>query len=55
MGYSMKHLLQELGRRLPEIVASALQFTDAEYSNFATGFAIAYCKHETQYTRLFRS
>ena len=55
MGYSMKHLLQELGRRLPEIVASALQFTDAEYSNFAPGFAIAYCKHETQYTRLFRS
>ena len=51
MGYSMKHLLQELGRRLPEIVASALQFTDAEYSNFAPGFAIAYCKHETQYTR----
>lgn len=50
-----QRLLQEIGRRLPEIVDRALLLEKAEYSNFAPGFAIACCKHETQYTRLFRS
>ena len=50
-----QRLLQEVGRRLPEIVDRALLLGEAEYSNFAPGFAIACCKHETQYTRLFRS
>lgn len=50
-----QRLLQEIGRRLPEIVDRALLLGEAEYSNFAPGFAIACCKHETQYTRLFRS
>jgi urease accessory protein len=50
-----QRLLQDIGRRLPEIVDGALLLGEAEYSNFAPGFAIACCKHETQYTRLFRS
>jgi urease accessory protein len=50
-----QRMLQEIGRRLPEIVDRALLLGEAEYSNFAPGFAIACCKHETQYTRLFRS
>jgi urease accessory protein len=50
-----QRLLQDIGRRLPEIVDRALLLGETEYSNFAPGFAIACCKHETQYTRLFRS
>ena len=50
-----QRLLQEIGRRLPDVVARALTLSDADYSNFAPGLAIACCNHETQYTRLFRS
>jgi urease accessory protein len=50
-----QRLLQEIGRRLPAVVERALASDQAGYSNFAPGFAIACCKHETQYTRLFRS
>lgn len=50
-----QRLLQEIGRRIPAVVERALTLADAEYSNFAPGFAIACCNHETQYTRLFRS
>ena len=50
-----QRLLQEIGRRLPAVVERALTLVEAEYSNFAPGFAIACCNHETQYTRLFRS
>jgi urease accessory protein len=50
-----QRLLQEIGRRLPSVVERALTLDDMDYSNFAPGFAIACCNHETQYTRLFRS
>ena len=50
-----QRLLQEIGRRIPTVVERALTLADAEYSNFAPGFAIACCNHETQYTRIFRS
>ena len=50
-----QRLLQEIGRRLPAVVERALTLADTDYTNFAPGFAIACCKHETQYTRLFRS
>ena len=50
-----QRLLQEIGRRLPTVIERALALTDSDYSNFAPGFAIACCNHETQYTRLFRS
>lgn len=50
-----QRLLQEIGRRLPAVVERALTLAEGNYSNFAPGFAIACCNHETQYTRLFRS
>lgn len=50
-----QRLLQEIGRRLPAVVECALTLDPADYSNFAPGFAIACCNHETQYTRIFRS
>jgi len=50
-----QRLLQEIGRRIPAVVERALPLAEQEYSNFAPGFAIACCNHETQYTRLFRS
>ena len=50
-----QRLLQEIGSRLPVSVERALTLSEADYSNFAPGFAIACCNHETQYTRLFRS
>ena len=50
-----QRLLQEIGRRLPAVVDRASTRAEPDYSNFAPGFAIACCKHENQYTRLFRS
>jgi urease accessory protein len=50
-----QRMLQDTGRRLPAVVERALTLDDAGWSNFAPGFAIACCNHETQYTRLFRS
>jgi urease accessory protein len=50
-----QRLLQEIGRRLPAVVERAQTLAEIGYSNFAPGFAIACCNHETQYTRLFRS
>ncbi len=50
-----QRLLQEIGRRLPGVVERALGLAADGHSNFAPGFAIACCRHETQYTRLFRS
>ena len=57
---------QQAGQRLfsalrPELAAviarcAATSFDDADrWSNFAPGFAIASARHETQYSRLFRS
>ena len=48
-------ILLELGALLPQIVADAMQLEDAEISNFTPGLSIAGCRHETQYSRLFRS
>ncbi|HSG93713.1 MAG TPA: urease accessory protein UreF [Methylotenera sp.] len=48
-------ILLELGETLPDCVAKAMQLQDAEISNFIPGLSIAGCRHETQYSRLFRS
>lgn len=50
-----QRMLLELGRRIPTVVEQALALGDDEFSNFAPGFAIACARHETQYSRLFRS
>ena len=52
---SGQRLLAELGGRLPEIAAPALKLPEGEWSNFTPAFAIACARHETQYSRLFRS
>lgn len=50
-----QRILLELGRRLPAVVDRALALDEDDFSNFAPGFAIACARHETQYSRLFRS
>jgi urease accessory protein len=50
-----QRILLEIGGRIPAIVERALALDDEQFSNFAPGFAIACARHETQYSRLFRS
>jgi urease accessory protein len=50
-----QRLLVALGARIPALVAHAQTLADDELSTFAPGLAIASARHETQYTRLFRS
>lgn len=50
-----QRMLARLGGRLPEIAAAALAADDDTLANFAPGLAIASSRHETQYSRLFRS
>ncbi|MEW6163476.1 MAG: urease accessory protein UreF [Pseudomonadota bacterium] len=50
-----QRILLEIGNRIPAVVERALQLDGDDYSNFAPGFAIACARHETQYSRLFRS
>ncbi|MBL8373155.1 urease accessory protein UreF [Accumulibacter sp.] len=47
--------LLALGGRIPAVVQRALALPEAEWSNFAPGLALASSRHETQYSRLFRS
>lgn len=48
-------LLLALGAAIPAIVDAARQRDDDDISSFAPGLAIASARHETQYSRLFRS
>ena len=48
-------LLFELGQYLPGVVEQALNLADDDLCNLAPGLAILSGKHETQYSRLFRS
>jgi len=50
-----QRLLVALGSSIPQVVATAMSLSDDQISTFAPGFAIASARHETQYTRLFRS
>lgn len=50
-----QRLLMTLGEAIPPRVAVALALPPERWSNFAPGLAIASCRHETQYSRLFRS
>lgn len=50
-----QRLLADLGARLPAIAEAALTLPEAAWSNFTPAFAIACARHETQYSRLFRS
>ncbi|MSQ20054.1 MAG: urease accessory protein UreF [Betaproteobacteria bacterium] len=50
-----QRLLLALGERLPAIASAAMLRPDELLSNFAPGLAILSSRHETQYSRLFRS
>lgn len=50
-----QRMLASIGAELPEAAQRATQSGDDELSNFAPGLAIASSRHETQYSRLFRS
>jgi urease accessory protein len=50
-----QRLLLRLGMLLSSIADEAMAAEDAMLANFAPGLAIASSRHETQYSRLFRS
>ncbi len=50
-----QRLLGRLGGRLAATAQFALAVPEDAFANFAPGFAIASSRHETQYSRLFRS
>ena len=47
--------LLEISLKIPAAVKIAVALGDDELSNFAPGLSVAGCRHETQYSRLFRS
>ncbi len=50
-----QRLLTALGGRIIECVERSLEIADDELSNMAPGLAVLSARHETQYSRLFRS
>jgi urease accessory protein len=50
-----QRLLLCLGARVPRAATIARATADEDLTNFAPGLALASSRHETQYTRLFRS
>jgi urease accessory protein len=50
-----QRLLLALGTKIPAVAAIAASVDDDAIASFAPGLALASSRHETQYTRLFRS
>jgi urease accessory protein len=50
-----QRLLATLGGGIPPLVELALHLPEVRWSNYTPGLALASSRHETQYTRLFRS
>lgn len=50
-----QRILLALGQEIAALTLQARTLQEIDYSNFAPGFAIACSRHETQYSRLFRS
>jgi urease accessory protein len=50
-----QRLLKTLGEHIPGVVAGARAINDDDVTSFAPGLALASARHESQYTRLFRS
>ena len=50
-----QRILLAIAARIPAVVERAASLADAELFNFAPGFALASSRHETQYSRIFRS
>jgi urease accessory protein len=50
-----QRLLARLGAHLPALAQQILAAADDQLCNFTPALAIASSRHETQYSRLFRS
>jgi urease accessory protein len=50
-----QRMLAAMGAELPHAARRAMKLADDELSNYAPAYAIASSRHETQYSRLFRS
>jgi len=50
-----QRLLAQLGDTVPTIAEAALTLPEEEWSNLTPAFALCCARHETQYSRLFRS
>lgn len=50
-----QRLLKRLGANVQAAATLAMTITDDDVTAFAPGLALASCRHETQYSRLFRS
>ena len=50
-----QRILLSLGDRLPSLAKKAMQMKEEDIGNFAPGLALLSARHETQYSRLFRS
>ncbi|HBG03972.1 MAG: urease accessory protein UreF [Geobacteraceae bacterium GWC2_58_44] len=50
-----QQILNEVGASLPALVEHVMILPDESLSNATPALAIASCRHETQYSRLFRS
>lgn len=50
-----QRMLLSIANRIPDVVSQAIALRDEDIGSFAPGFAILSSKHETQYSRLFRS
>jgi urease accessory protein len=50
-----QRMLSSLGSELPYIAQRAAELGDDELSNFVPGLALLSSRHETQYSRIFRS
>jgi urease accessory protein len=50
-----QRILLALGETIPAVVKAARELPEEDISNFAPGLALLACRHEVQYSRLFRS
>jgi len=50
-----QRLMLDLGSRIAPLAERAIAMDDDDLANFAPGLAIASARHETQYSRIFRS
>ncbi len=50
-----QRLLARLSEKIPELSRTACRLPESEWHNFAPGLVLASSRHETQYSRLFRS
>lgn len=50
-----QQILIEVSDEISAVIEQAMQCADEDISNFCPALSIASCRHETQYSRLFRS